>query len=80
MKIQPRKTLKPKYFKDINLGDAFFTCESNPNTLWMKIKECECEADDSYCNAVDLANGSLAFFEDIEFINPVKATVSFKEI
>ena len=80
MKIQSRKNPKQKCFKDINLGDAFFACDSNPDTLWMKIKECECEADDSYCNAVDLENGALAFFEDIESINPVEATVSFREI
>lgn len=80
MKIQPHKNLKQKCFKDISLGDAFFACESDPNTLWMKITNCECEEDDSYCNAVDLENGALAFFEDIEFVNPVEATVSFKEI
>lgn len=76
MKIQPQKNLKQKFFKDISLGDAFFSCD----VLWMKIRNCECEEDDSYCNAVDLENGALAFFEDIEFVNPVEATVSFKEI
>lgn len=80
MKIQPRKNPKRKCFSDINLGDAFFACETDPDILWMKIKECECEADDSYYNAVALEDGSFAFFEDIETINPVEATVSFKEI
>ena len=79
MKIQSRKSSKQKCFKDLNRGDAFFACETNPNVLWMKVKECECEEDDSYYNAVALEDGEFAFFEGIEFVNPVEATVSFEE-
>lgn len=76
MKIQQKKVTRQVTFSSINYGDTFRAVNSDPTPLWMKTEFIE--ADDVY-NAVDLSDGEMAHFDNIENVIPVKATVVVEE-
>lgn len=77
MIIQQKKVTHQVTFSFLNRGDTFRAIDSDPTPLWMKIMPVETE-DESY-NAVDLSDGEMAYFENIESVIPVKAIVVVEE-
>lgn len=69
MTIEKKFNVSEITFEKVQQGNTFSQPTSNPNVLWMKI-----EYDASY-NAIDLADGRLAYFESFEMVIPVKAKV-----
>ena len=77
MKIQQKKVTRQVTFSFLNRGDSFRAVNSDPTPLWMKTEPIEI-GDESY-NAVDLSDGEMAHFDNIENVIPVKATVVVEE-
>lgn len=76
MKIQQKKVTRQVTFSFLSRGDTFRAVNSNPTPLWMKTEFIE--TDDVY-NAVDLSDGEMAHFDNIENVIPVKTTVIVEE-
>ena len=77
MKIQQKKVTRQVTFSLLNRGDTFRAVNSDPTPLWMKTEPIE--IDDEVYNAVDLSDGELAHFDNIESVIPVKAVVVVEE-
>ena len=73
MIIQSKESPNHVKFHVIEEGETFRAVECNRNILWMKIQSITSNYNDDY-NAVDLSDGALEFFEEDEFIIPVKVT------
>ena len=77
MKIQQKKVTRQVTFSFLNRGDVFRAVNSDPTPLWMKTEPIE-DNDEVY-NAVDLSDGEMAHFDNIENVIPVKAIVVVEE-
>lgn len=77
MKIQQKKVTREVTFSSLNRGDTFRAVNSDPTPLWMKTEPIE--VDDEVYNAVDLSDGEMAHFDNIENVIPVKAVVVVEE-
>lgn len=75
MKIQKKVNTREVSFSSLVGGDTFHTVE-DPDVFWMKTDYIELDEDDGF-NAVDLFDGTMAYFVNSEKIIPVtiKATV-----
>ena len=78
MKIQQKKVTRQVTFSSLNRGDIFRAIEGNSDTIWMKTEYIRVDEDDGY-NAVDLSDGGMAWFDNIESVIPVKAVVVVEE-
>lgn len=70
MKIQQKVDTREVSFSSLVGGDTFRAVESNPDEIWMKTEYIEIDEDDGY-NAVNLSDGSMAWFEKYEKVIPV---------
>lgn len=77
MKIQQKKVTRQVTFSFLSRGDTFHAVISDPTPLWMKTEPIE--VDEEVYNAVDLSDGEMAHFDNIENVIPVKATVVVEE-
>lgn len=77
MKIQQKKVTRQVTFSFLNRGDTFRAVDSDPTPLWMKTELIEIE--DEIYNAVDLSDGEMAHFDNVEGVIPVKAIVVVEE-
>ena len=77
MKIQQKKVTRQVTFSFLNRGDTFRAVNSDPTPLWMKTEPVE--TDDEIYNAVDLSDGELAHFDNIESVIPVNAIAVVEE-
>lgn len=78
MKIQQKKVTRQVTFSSLNRGDIFRAVESDSDIIWMKTEYIEVAEDDGY-NAVDLSDGSMAWFDNLENVIPVKAIAVVEE-
>lgn len=77
MKIQQKKVTRQVTFSFLNRGDTFHAVDSDPTILWMRTEPIEFE-NETY-NAIDLSDGAMVHFDNIENVIPVKAIVVVEE-
>ena len=77
MKIQQKKVTRQVTFSFLSRGDSFRAVNSDPTPLWMKTEPFE--VDEEVYNAVDLSDGEMAHFDNLENVIPVKTTVIVEE-
>lgn len=74
MNISIKHTYRAIRFEKLSVGDVFIDTDLHSETAFMKIKEMK-DTDKTLFNAVDLSNGQLLRYYEMDIVHVVSATL-----